>query len=112
VIGNGLPGMIAGFRKNTGYDGAIYTDPGRKTFAAAGLQAGGVTSQLHPGAALAAVKALAKGFFFKSVQGDVWQLGGVLVVSPAGEALYRYESRYAGDHPKAAEVFAACKAAS
>jgi hypothetical protein len=98
--------MIARFRKNTKYDGAIYTDPGRKTFAAAGLQAGGVTSQLHPGAAFAAVRALAKGFLPKTVQGDPWQLGGVLVVTPAGETLYRYESRYAGDHPKAAEVFA------
>jgi hypothetical protein len=45
------------------------------------------------------------------VQGDAWQLGGVLVVRKGGEVAYRHLSAEAGDHPPVADVLAALGAA-
>ena len=47
---------------------------------------------------LNALRALRSGSRQGSVQGDVWQLGGVFVIRPGGELAYRYVSREAGDH--------------
>ena len=44
------------------------------------------------------MRALRSGSRQGSVQGDLWQLGGVFVIRPGGELTYRYVSREAGDH--------------
>lgn len=98
VIGTGAPAFIPPFREVTGFKGPIWTDPTRAAFAAAGLRRSAVRTILHPGAALAGIRALTGGHRQGSTQGDPWQLGGVLVVGKDGEVLAHHESRYAGDH--------------
>lgn len=98
VIGNGSPGFIAGFRERTKYDGEIYTDPERRSYTALSFKRGARAS-VHPGTAFAVVRALAEGFRQTGVEGDGTQVGGVVIVAPSGEIVYRYASTHAGDHP-------------
>lgn len=107
VIGNGQPPHVRMFRKATTFDGALYTDPELVTFKAATWNPGSIFTTFDPRTIWAAIKTLFKGFFQGSTQGDKFQLGGVLVVRPSGEVVYRYGSRYAGDHPSTAEILKA-----
>jgi NAD(P)-dependent dehydrogenase (short-subunit alcohol dehydrogenase family) len=50
------------------------------------------------------VRALISGSRQGSVQGDLWQLGGVFVIRPGGELAYRYLSEVAGDHAPVDEI--------
>jgi hypothetical protein len=106
VVGSGASGFIPPFRETTKFTGPIYSDPTRKAYDAAGLVRG-VTTVLDPRAALALVRALKGGFCNGRTQGDPWQQGGVFVIRPGGEVTYRYESRYAGDHPDPQAILAA-----
>jgi NAD(P)-dependent dehydrogenase (short-subunit alcohol dehydrogenase family) len=65
---------------------------------------------LSPSLPLHSLRALRSGFRPASVQGDVWQLGGVFVIRPGGDVTYRYVSRDAGDHPPVAAILAALEA--
>ncbi|MBI3722574.1 AhpC/TSA family protein [bacterium] len=107
VVGTGAPGFIAPFREATDFRGEIWTDPSRSVFEAAGFKRSAARTLLHPGAALAGIRALTGGFRQGSTQGDPWQLGGVLVVRPPGELAWSHESRFAGDHPDAEALLAA-----
>jgi hypothetical protein len=107
VVGNGPPVTIAGFRKTTGFTGELFTDPSRASYSAAAFRPGGVLRMLHPCAAVAAVRALLGGFKNGKIEGSAFQLGGVLVVRSSGELAFRYESKFAGDHPSSEAVLAA-----
>lgn len=106
VIGNGAPHFIAGFREVTGYDGPLYTDPSLAAYRAARFKRS-AWRLVHPKAALHAARALSRGFLQGRTQGDAAQQGGVLVVRPSGEVVYRYASAMSGDHPDLDEVLAA-----
>ena len=108
LIGNGGPHFLAGFRDRTGYQGALYTDPSRRTFRALDLRHG-VRSSMNLRSARRAVSALADGFRQGRTQGDPWQQGGVFVVDTAGEVVFSYRSEYAGDHPDVADILAAAR---
>jgi hypothetical protein len=41
-----------------------------------------------------------RGFRQGRVEGDPWQLGGVVVIGPGDEIHYTYRSESAGDHPE------------
>jgi hypothetical protein len=111
VIGNGAPTFMDGFREATGWDGPLYTDPSLAAYTAAGL-ARGVGTVLNGRAALAALGALRRGFRQGRTQGDAWQQGGVLVVTPAQEVRYARAAAHAGDHADPAEIVAAVRAAA
>lgn len=103
VIGNGAPHFIAGFREITGYDGPLYTDPSLVSYKLAGMKRGLMTT-LKPQVLGHAVRALAKGHMQGRTQGDAFQQGGVVVVSPADGVRYAYQSDEAGDHPPVREI--------
>ncbi|MCA9674064.1 MAG: AhpC/TSA family protein [Kofleriaceae bacterium] len=109
IIGNGSPSFIDGFRDALGYDGTIYTDPSLEVYRAAGLKRG-VTTVFNLRAAGAALSALRHGQRQGRTQGDNWQQGGVLVVSPAGEILWSHVSGYAGDNAAPDAILAALRA--
>ena len=44
--------------------------------------------------------------------GDQWQQGGVLVITPAGEIVWRYASGRAGDDPSVTQIVDAIRARS
>ena len=97
LIGNGNPSFIEGFREQTGYTGSIFTDPSRKTYDACGLLRS-VAGTIHPRSIGKGLKALSQGRVSGRVRGDTWQLGGAVVVSPAGEVLFTYQARESSDN--------------
>lgn len=106
LIGNGGPSFIEGFREATGYAGTIYTDPGLKTYEAAGLVRS-VRATLGLRSIKAGVKSLARGEKQGPTQGDPWQQGGALVISAEGELLFRHQSQAGGDNVAPARLLRA-----
>lgn len=106
IVGNGDRRSAQGFVRSTGLTTPLYVDTSLATYRALGLRRD-VGATLNPAALTNAWRALRAGFRQTSVQGDPWQMGGVLVVVPGGRVVYRYLSSAAGDHPPVADVLAA-----
>jgi dehydrogenase/reductase SDR family member 12 len=106
VVGNGAPLFAAAFREDMRLDCAVLVDPELRAYRAAGLRRGRV-EVLSPLLPLHAWRALRSGHRQVGVQGDPWQLGGVLVIRPGGALAYRHASREAGDHPPVDAILAA-----
>ncbi|HEY7413513.1 MAG TPA: peroxiredoxin-like family protein [Vicinamibacteria bacterium] len=109
-VGNGNRHFAAAFRDELRLDEPIYVDTGREAYAALGMKRGVASTLLAPGTWKAGVRAMRGGFRQKRVQGDAWQLGGVLVVRTGGEVAFRHLSASAGDHPPVSDVLAALNA--
>jgi peroxiredoxin len=110
VVGSGTPNFVRGFREQTGFEGQVLCDPSVSTYREAGMKRGFFTV-INPVVAARGLASMARGFRQGRVQGDPYQEGGVLVVRPPGELVYKQVSKSAGDHPPAAEVIAALSAA-
>lgn len=111
VIGNGAPAFITAFRADTGYEGAVYTDPALRTYRALGLRRG-VGSMLGFKSVKAALRATFTGYpQTRGAQGDVLQQGGALVVASGNRALYFHRNTEAGDSPPVEEILSTCAAA-
>jgi peroxiredoxin len=100
-IGNGAPFMIKAFKEELEIEEApIFTDPSLNSFKAAGFKRGFLAA-LGPRVVINAAKALAEGHaqggLYKKEQGDLWQLGGILVVKSNGTPAYQFISQAAGD---------------
>lgn len=106
VVGNGAAHFAAAFRDDLHLDAPLLVDPELRAYRAAGLRRGRV-ELLSPRLPLHALRALAAGHRQTAVQGDPWQLGGVLVIRPGGALAYRHASREAGDHAPIGEILAA-----
>jgi hypothetical protein len=109
LVGNGARHFARAFRDDLRLETPVYVDTERRAYAALGMRRGlgsalGVASTLK-----SAARAYRAGFRQGAVQGDAWQLGGVLVVRPGGEIAYRHLSKAAGDHPQAEDVLAALR---
>ncbi len=101
IIGSGNPLFAQGFVKELDLTVPVYSDEQRQAYAAASLVRGFGTL-VHPGAAIALVRALfacAKPSLI--VKGDNRQQGGSFVIKPGGELAFEHRSRYSGDHPNA-----------
>lgn len=110
LIGNGAAHFARAFREDFGVTGPVWVDPHRRSYDALGF-ASGLGSAMKLRTFKNARRAMAAGFSQKSVQGAAMQQGGVLVVMPDGEVVYRYASEAAGDHPPVEEVLAALEGA-
>jgi AhpC/TSA antioxidant enzyme len=108
VIGNGSPSFIAGFRDETGYTGALYTDPSLATYRAAELVRGVLTT-LDPRSLGGALRAFRRGQRQGRTQGDPWQQGGVLVIDVTGEVVWHHASARPGDNASASEIVGALR---
>jgi NAD(P)-dependent dehydrogenase (short-subunit alcohol dehydrogenase family) len=106
VVGNGATNFAEAFREDYRLDSPLLVDPELRAYRAAGLRRGRVEA-LSPRLPLHALRALGGGSRQGSVQGDLWQLGGVFVIRAGGELAYRYVSREAGDHPPLEEILEA-----
>jgi hypothetical protein len=106
-IGNGSFREIAKFKKEMGIENAlIFTDPSRRTFEAAGLRRG-IAASVGPKAIANGLELLKQGYrqkHWRREAGDLWQLGGILVVNPGALVRYHYVSEATGDFPTAVEV--------
>jgi hypothetical protein len=108
VIGNGSPSFMAGFREETGWTGPLFTDPSLEVFKAAELHRG-VGSTIDPRGWFNATKAMKYGQRQGRIQGDTWQQGGVLIVTPSGDVKWHCASKRAGDVADASEIIAALR---
>lgn len=106
VIGNGAPNFIAGFRDETGFSGALYTDPTLKAFEAAQLERG-LGRTLDPRALGPTVRAFARGHRQGRTQGDALQQGGVLIIDKTGVVRWQHVSRRPGDNASVDDIVAA-----
>jgi NAD(P)-dependent dehydrogenase (short-subunit alcohol dehydrogenase family) len=106
IVGNGTQEFASAFREDEGVEGPLLVDPELRAYRAAGLRRGRV-ELLSPRLPLNAIRALRGGARQRDVQGDPWQLGGVFVVRPGGDLVFRHVSREAGDHPPLDDVLAA-----
>jgi hypothetical protein len=110
VVGAGKGHWLAAFRQDTGWDGPLFADPVLASYRAAQLKHGR-RSTYNAKNVVNAVRTMARGFRQKGVQGDPLQQGGVLVIVPPGQVVYRHVSPVAGDNAPAAEVAAALEGA-
>ena len=95
AIGNGTVEMAADFAKKFDINIPLFTDPSRQSYAAAGMKR---SLGLGPSSVLRAGRAMASGHRQGKTAGDVWQQGGVVVVSPRGNIVFRHVDSGAGDH--------------
>ena len=97
AIGCGSAAQAGALRAGLRLPFAVYADPGRHSFEAAGLRRDleGVNPLRRAGSAL---RAMWKGVWPAGIQGDPLQLGGTFVFAAGGEVLYAYRSRAADDH--------------
>jgi hypothetical protein len=107
MIGNGHRDFARGFRDEFEITTPLYVDTKRRSYQALGMKRGGLAATLKPSVLGHGARALKGGFRQGAIQGDAWQLGGVVVVLPGGKVAYRHLSDAAGDHPPTAEVLAA-----
>jgi len=107
MVGNGSRPFARAFRDEQGIATPVYVDTERHAYRALGMKRGVLAAVGSVAAVRNAARALKAGFRQGAVQGDAWQLGGVLVVWKGGRVAYRHLSAEAGDHPPVAEVLAA-----
>lgn len=110
VVGNGSVEQAAAFHYDKRLPFALYTDPSRRSYAAAGLKHG-VATAFSPKVALHALRAMRAGHGQGRAQGDVWQQGGTFVIRPDHTVVFAQVSNEAGDHADPAKVLAALEAA-
>jgi len=106
-VGNGAAHFASAFAQDLGITTPVYVDPSRASYRALGMKRGLVATLLSARTLAHALRAMRTGFRQGSIQGDAWQLGGVLVVRPDGGVAFRYLSDEAGDHPPVGDVVAA-----
>lgn len=108
-IGIGSPEQGALFARKLDLTSPVWVDPQLLTFRALQMKRGFRRTLASPSTWKATARVWRQGLRQGEVQGDPWQLGGVLVVRPDGTVLYRYLSAFAGDHPKVAAILAALR---
>ena len=108
VIGNGNADFARAFREDLALPDSVVllVDPELRSYRAAGMRRGRA-ELFSPRLAANAFRAMRTGFRQGSVQGDPFQLGGMLVIRPDGTLSYRHVSSEAGDHAPLDEVLAA-----
>lgn len=99
VIGSGDPAHFPEFRKRTGYDGLLFSDPSLKAFSVLGFS-NGLKGFMSMKSIFKAASALKQGHRQGSVQGSTLQLGGAVVIDTSGAVCYLFAGKKAGDHPE------------
>jgi peroxiredoxin len=109
VVGTGAPHFARAFQEELGLgDVRMISDVDGRAYRLAGFRRGAGTL-FSPAAIWNYVSAFLTGYSFRGMQGDGLQQGGVLVIRPGGEVVYRYESRRSGDHPDPSAIVAALR---
>ena len=109
LIGCGEPEEAREFQQRLSLTLELFTDPGLRTFDAAGLKRGVLTA-LKRGSWRAGRAAWRSGFRQSKTAGNVWQQGGVFVIDASSRIYFEHVSEWAGDHPDLSLVIAALNA--
>jgi hypothetical protein len=106
VVGNGNRHSAQKFVEETGLTTPLFVDTTRASYRALGMQRS-LGRFIRPSAFRNVWRAYRGGYRQKGIQGDPWQLGGVLVVLTDGRVVYHHLSQVPGDHPPMTDVLAA-----
>jgi hypothetical protein len=87
----------------------LLLDPERRLYNAYGLVQGTATQVLGPGSWWEYMKILARGRKLHRPTGDIYQLGGDVLVDPAGIIRLHYVSTTSVDRPELADILAAAR---
>ena len=109
VVGNGTPAQAKAFAEERQLDFPLLTDPGRRTYRAAGLRRG-LGSTFNVSLLRNAAASFKRGHRQGATQGDPLQQGGAFVIAPGDEVLFSYVSATAGDHPDPVDLVASLPA--
>lgn len=107
-VGTGTPAMAQDFARTHAGPHPVLSDPARRAFAAAGMRRS-IGGLLHWRLLKNLVRALRRGFRQTKVQGDAWQLGGVVVFGPDGVERHREVDGAGGDELAVAGILAAAR---
>lgn len=108
IVGNGEPHHARDFAQQTGFSGAVYTDPERQLYKALGMKRS-LGSTVSGQALKNAWRAWSTGHRQTMTKGDPWQQGGTLVVSGTGQLLFGHVSDAGGDHASTASILEALR---
>jgi dehydrogenase/reductase SDR family protein 12 len=106
IVGNGDRSFAQAFREEFEIEGHLLVDPDLHAYRAAELRRGR-REMTSPQLIGNTIRALRSGARQTTVQGDAWQLGGVLVFGPGGELRFQHRSAVAGDHADPDDIEAA-----
>jgi hypothetical protein len=103
VIGSGTIEEAAKARERLKSAFTFLVDPKRDSFKAAGMRKD-FRSTINLRTVPAIFRAWRKGHRQKKLQGDPFQQGGVLAITPDNIVAYRFISQYGGDHPNPQDI--------
>ena len=98
IVGNGASRYAEALAEDLKIQSTILIDEQRHSYQAAGMRRG-FAEILSPKLPWNALRSYMAGHRQSSVQGDAFQLGGVLIVAPGARIVYEYISESGGDHP-------------
>jgi peroxiredoxin len=105
-IGNGRPDFIKGFMERQGLYGkpvTIVSDPSLAVYKIAHMKRS-LWGTMGPLGMRDALRAWGKGHWQNSIEGDVSQMGGSLLVDTNGEVAYNHISQSLSDHPHTSDL--------
>ncbi|MGM0576399.1 MAG: peroxiredoxin-like family protein [Myxococcota bacterium] len=94
AVGNGTPHMARDFASRFDVSFPLWTDPSRQTYRALGMKRAfglGLKSLVR------GRRAMAAGHRQGRTQGDPWQQGGAVVITPRGEVIWSHVDEGAGE---------------
>ena len=103
VIGSGNVAQATAFAEERALPFTLLTDPSLRTYQAAGMRRGVLTS-VTPGVFARAIRTAARGYSQGRTQGTADQQGGAFLVLPGGACPWHQISAAAGDHFDPADV--------
>jgi alkyl-hydroperoxide reductase/thiol specific antioxidant family protein len=106
VVGNGTAAQAKAFAERWKVAFPVLVSPDLSAYAAAGLERS-YTAAINLTTLRRLVEVRAKGIRQTRTQGDAWQLGGALVLSPAGEVLFEQVAQHPADHVAPEDLLAA-----
>ena len=112
IIGQGTPRDAARFRERFHLDLELLVDSDRRAYKAAGAKVGTLSELLSPRVVARGLRRARESRVFQgAIDGHPAQLGGLMLVTPGGEAPWIHLSEDASDYPPNAEAIEAVRAA-
>ena len=108
IIGSGTPEQAKNYATDFKVDLDIYVDKSLQTYNAFSLKRG-FFKTLGWKSLKCGVRAIQSGFHQGLSAGDLWQQGGVFVLSPGKQIVYQHVEQYAGEPLEKDEVLQAIK---
>lgn len=106
-IGMGTPAMAAHFKSARDLPFTLLVDEERETYKALAIGKGSTLDLVGPRVWKGALKSLVAGNIQVGIQGNPYQLGGVVIAKIGGEIAYLRRSTDASDNPPVEELLAA-----